>query len=180
MLFRSGEAHDAYGEGRYRQGFRAGEEDRGYKPAIMICKGNGYTEASYAKAIGNGANGISVATEFIEGAKGVEISDAFKEFSKEAMNGHSAEAFTVVAIYGFFERSTIILSLAQDILLNCLREAIPVRSIRYNVGNFFQLSISVFHRDPQRCPANHGAVHSHGVPTCGWRSRSRRISNPRR
>ena len=72
--------------------------EQGYKPAIMVCKGNGYTESSYAKAIGNGANGISVATEFIEGSKGDEISDAFKEFSKESMNGHSAEAFTVVYV----------------------------------------------------------------------------------
>lgn len=70
--------------------------EQGYKPSIMIVKANGYTEADYVSAMGNKLNGIMMATEFIEGAKGVEISDGFKAFSGESMNGHSAEAFTVV------------------------------------------------------------------------------------
>lgn len=83
--------------------------EQGYKPALMIAKANGYTEADYVAAMGNKMNGILLATEFIEGARGVEISDGFKEFSGEAMNGHSAEAFTVVytiaqAIYNITER----------------------------------------------------------------------------
>ncbi len=70
--------------------------EQGYKPGIMIVKANGYTEADYVAAVGGKLNGITMATEFIEGAKGADISDAFKEFSGEAMNGHSAEAYTVV------------------------------------------------------------------------------------
>ena len=83
--------------------------EQGYKPPIMIAKGNGYTESDYVAAMGNKLNGISLATEFIEGARGMEISDAFKEFSGEGMNGHSAEAFTVVytiaeAVYNITSR----------------------------------------------------------------------------
>lgn len=70
--------------------------EQDYKPALMIVKANGYSEADYVAAMGNKLNGVMMATEFIEGARGVEISDAYKEFSGEAMNGHSAEAFTVV------------------------------------------------------------------------------------
>lgn len=84
--------------------------EQGYKPNIMIVKGNGYTEADYVAAMGNKLNGIMMATEFIEGAKGIEISDGFKEFSGEAMNGHSAEAYTVVytiaeAVYNISSRN---------------------------------------------------------------------------
>ncbi len=70
--------------------------EQGYQPGIMIVKANGYTEADYVAAVGGKLNGIMMATEFIEGSKGSEISDGFKEFSGEAMNGHSAEAYTVV------------------------------------------------------------------------------------
>ena len=53
------------------------------------------TELTLKAALEN----IPLATEFIEGARGMEISDAFKEFSGEAMNGHSAESYTVVWIF---------------------------------------------------------------------------------
>ncbi len=83
--------------------------EQNYKPGIMIAKGNGYTEADYVASMGSKLNGIMLATEFIEGSKGQAISDGFKAFSGEAMNGHSAEAYTVVytiaeAIYNISSR----------------------------------------------------------------------------
>lgn len=83
--------------------------EQGYTPNLMIVKGNGYSEADYVKAMGGKQNGIMMATEFIEGSKGVEISDAYKAFSGEALNGHSAEALTVVytiaeAVYNITNR----------------------------------------------------------------------------
>lgn len=83
--------------------------EQDYKPALMLVKANGYTEADYVKAMAGKQNGIMMATEFIEGSKGVEISDAYKAFSGEALNGHSAEALTVVyviaeAIYNITSR----------------------------------------------------------------------------
>lgn len=83
--------------------------EQNYKPSMMIVKANGYTEADYVSAMGNKLNGILMATEFIEGAKGAEISRAYKESCGEAMNGHSAEAFTVVytiaeALYNVTDR----------------------------------------------------------------------------
>ena len=70
--------------------------EQGYTPSLMMVKANGYTEADYVKAMDGKQNGIMMATEFIEGSKGVDISDAYKEFCGEALNGHSAEAMTVV------------------------------------------------------------------------------------
>ena len=83
--------------------------EQGYKPGVMVVKANGYTEADYVAAVGSKLNGIAMATEFIEGAKGTDVSDAFKEFAGEAMNGHSAEAYTVVytiaeAVYNITSR----------------------------------------------------------------------------
>lgn len=83
--------------------------EQDYKPGLIIAKGNGYTESDYVAAMGNKLNGVCLATEFIEGARGMEISDGFKEFSGETMNGHSAEAFTVVytiaeAVYNITSR----------------------------------------------------------------------------
>ena len=83
--------------------------EQDYKPGLMIVKANGYTEADYVASVGNKLNGIMMATEFIEGSRGQDISDAYKEFSGEALNGHSAEAFTVVytiaeAVHNIAER----------------------------------------------------------------------------
>jgi ABC-type branched-chain amino acid transport systems, periplasmic component len=73
--------------------------EQSYAPKLMICKGNGYTEPSYTAAVSKMAEGITVATEFVAGTKGKEISDGYKAAYNADMNGHSAEAFTVVEIY---------------------------------------------------------------------------------
>lgn len=57
--------------------------EQGYKPNIMIAK----------------ANGILTATEFLPGDKGTKVSDTFKAKYGVDMNGHSAEAYTVVWIF---------------------------------------------------------------------------------
>lgn len=61
---------------------------------MIICKGNGFTEAAYLDGVGSLANGIVVATEFVVGSKGQEVTDKYKEKYGEDMNGHSAEAYT--------------------------------------------------------------------------------------
>jgi branched-chain amino acid transport system substrate-binding protein len=69
-------------------------KEQGYQPPIIICKGNGFTEPSYLKAVGSSANDIVVATEFVVGSKGKDVTDKYKELYGEDMNGHSAEAYT--------------------------------------------------------------------------------------
>lgn len=83
--------------------------EQDYKPGIMIVKANGYTEADYVAAVGDKLNGIMMATEYIEGSKAPEMDAEYKEFAGEALNGHSAEALTVVwtiaeALYNITER----------------------------------------------------------------------------
>lgn len=102
--------------------------EQGYKPSIMIVKANGYTEADYVSAMGNKLNGIMMATEFIEGAKGAEISDAFKAFSGEAMNGHSAEAFTVV--YTIAEALYNITSRGEEVTRDAMKNELSTISIK--------------------------------------------------
>lgn len=68
--------------------------EQGYKPNMIICKGNGFTEAAYLEGAGSLANGIVVATEFVVGSKGKEITDKYAEKYGEDVNGHSAEAYT--------------------------------------------------------------------------------------
>lgn len=68
--------------------------EQGYKPNMVICKGNGFTEAAYLEGVGSLANGIVVATEFVVGSKGQEVTDKYLEKYGEDMNGHSAEAYT--------------------------------------------------------------------------------------
>lgn len=68
--------------------------EQGYNPNMIICKGNGFTEAAYLDGVGSLANGIVVATEFVVGSKGQEVTDKYKEKYGEDMNGHSAEAYT--------------------------------------------------------------------------------------
>lgn len=74
--------------------------EQSYAPALMICKGNGYTEPSYKEAVAaTMAKGITVATEFVAGTRGNEINDGFKAKYNVDLNGHSAEAFTVVQVF---------------------------------------------------------------------------------
>lgn len=68
--------------------------EQGYQPNMIICKGNGFTEAAYLEGVGSLANGIVVATEFVVGSKGQEITDKYAEKYGEDINGHSAEAYT--------------------------------------------------------------------------------------
>lgn len=68
--------------------------EQGYKPNMIICKANGFTEAAYIPGVGGLGNDIVVATEFVVGSKGVEVTDKFFEKYGEQMNGHSAEAYT--------------------------------------------------------------------------------------
>ncbi|MCD7735510.1 MAG: ABC transporter substrate-binding protein [Lachnospiraceae bacterium] len=68
--------------------------EQGYSPSMIICKGNGFTEAAYLEGVGSLANGVVVATEFVVGSKGEEITDKYYELYGEDMNGHSAEAYT--------------------------------------------------------------------------------------
>lgn len=83
--------------------------EQNYKPGLMIVKANGYTEADYVAAMGSKLNGIMMATEYIEGSKSPEMAEEYKAFAGEALNGHSAEALTVVwtiaeALYNITER----------------------------------------------------------------------------
>lgn len=73
--------------------------EQGYKPQIMIAKANGYTETSYLESVGNQANGILFATEYVPGEKSKAVYDGFKAKYGVALNGHSAEAYTVVWIF---------------------------------------------------------------------------------
>ena len=102
--------------------------EQGYKPGIMIVKANGYTEADYVASMGNKLNGIMMATEFIEGAKGVEISDGFKEFCGDAMNGHSAEAFTVV--YTIAEALNNITTRGEEVTRDAMKDELSKISIK--------------------------------------------------
>lgn len=72
--------------------------EQGYKPDMIICKGNGFTEGAYLKGAGSLANGIVVATEFVVGSKGQEITDKYAEKYGEDVNGHSAEAYTTTCV----------------------------------------------------------------------------------
>lgn len=69
-------------------------QEQGYKPPVIICKGNGFTESAYLQSVGNHANGIIVATEFVVGTKGDDINAKYNEKYGEDFNGHSAEAYT--------------------------------------------------------------------------------------
>ena len=69
-------------------------QEQGYKPPVIICKGNGFTESAYLSSVGNLANGIIVATEFVVGTKGDDINAKYNEKYGEDFNGHSAEAYT--------------------------------------------------------------------------------------
>lgn len=69
-------------------------QEQGYKPPVIICKGNGFTESAYLESVGSHANGIIVATEFVVGTKGDEINAKYNEKYGEDFNGHSAEAYT--------------------------------------------------------------------------------------
>lgn len=69
-------------------------KEQGYLPPMVICKGNGFSEASYLRAVEGSANGIVLATEFVVGSKGQEITDKYFSLYNEDMNGHSAEAYT--------------------------------------------------------------------------------------
>lgn len=102
--------------------------EQGYKPGIMIVKANGYTEADYVSAMAGKQNGIMMATEFIEGAKGVEISDAFKAYANEGMNGHSAEAFTVV--YTIAEALNNITSRGEEPTREAMKDELAQISIK--------------------------------------------------
>ncbi|PXV91617.1 amino acid/amide ABC transporter substrate-binding protein (HAAT family) [Lachnotalea glycerini] len=73
--------------------------EQGYKPQIMIAKGNGYSETSYLESTGAQANGILFATEYLQGEKSQDIYDRFMQKYNVALNGHSAEAYTVVWIF---------------------------------------------------------------------------------
>lgn len=102
--------------------------EQGYKPAIMIAKANGYTESSYLPSVGGLANGILTATEFLPGDKGVKVSDAFKAKYGVDMNGHSAEAYTVVWIF-----KTALQNLAdagKDITSEALKEELSTLEIK--------------------------------------------------
>lgn len=102
--------------------------EQNYKPGIMIVKANGYTESDYVAAMNGKQNGIMMATEFIEGAKGVEISDGFKAACGEAMNGHSAEAFTVV--YTIAEAVNNIAARGEEVTREALKEELEAISIK--------------------------------------------------
>lgn len=101
--------------------------EQGYNPGLMLVKANGYTEADYVKAMNGKQNGIMMATEFIEGSKGVEISDAYKESCGEALNGHSAEALTVV--YVIAEAVYNITSRGEEVSREALRDELAQISI---------------------------------------------------
>lgn len=69
-------------------------QEQGYKPPMVICKGNGFTESAYISSVGSHSNGVVVATEFVVGTKGDDINAAYKDKYGEDFNGHSAEAYT--------------------------------------------------------------------------------------
>lgn len=102
--------------------------EQNYKPGLMIVKGNGYTEADYVNSVGSKLNGITMATEFIEGSKGADISDAYKEFAGEALNGHSAEALTVV--YTIAEALYNITSRGEEVTRDAMQAELSQISIK--------------------------------------------------
>lgn len=73
--------------------------EQGYKPELMIAKANGFTETSYLESVGNQANGILFATEYVPGEKSRDVYDGFMNKYGVALNGHSAEAYTVIWIF---------------------------------------------------------------------------------
>ena len=74
--------------------------EQGYKPNIFVCKATGYIDPTFIPNAGGAANGIFTATEWAaDMSKGSETNKAFKEKYGINMNGHSAEAYTVLWIF---------------------------------------------------------------------------------
>ncbi|HBP24752.1 MAG TPA: ligand-binding protein, receptor family [Oribacterium sp.] len=75
-------------------------KEQNYQPPIIIGKANGFADPSYIPATGNLANGITTVVEFNPDLKkGVETNKKFKAEYDVDMNGHSAEAYTVVWLF---------------------------------------------------------------------------------
>ena len=71
--------------------------EQGYKPGIFVCKATGYIDPTFIPNAGGYANGIYTATEWAaDMSKGAEVNKGFNEVYGIDMNGHSAQAYTVV------------------------------------------------------------------------------------
>ena len=71
--------------------------EQGYKPGIFVCKATGYIDPTFIPNAGAYANGIYTATEWAaDMSKGAEVNKGFNEVYGIDMNGHSAQAYTVV------------------------------------------------------------------------------------
>ena len=75
-------------------------KEQNYQPPIVIGKANGFADPSYVPATGALANGITTVVEFNPDLKkGIETNKRFKAEYDVDMNGHSAEAYTVVWLF---------------------------------------------------------------------------------
>lgn len=72
-------------------------KEQNYQPSIVIGKANGFADPSYIPATQGISNGICTVVEYNPDMnKGVELNKKFKAVYDVDMNGHSAEAYTVV------------------------------------------------------------------------------------
>lgn len=75
-------------------------KEQNYNPPIIIAKANGFADPSYIPATEGISNGITTLVEFNpDMKKGVETNERFKAEYDVDMNGHSAEAYTVVWLF---------------------------------------------------------------------------------
>lgn len=75
-------------------------KEQDYHPPIVIGKANGFADPSFIPATEGLSNGITTVVEFNPDLKkGVDTNAAFKKEFDVDMNGHSAEAYTVVWLF---------------------------------------------------------------------------------
>lgn len=107
--------------------------EQGYKPPVIICKGNGFTESAYLESVGEHANGIIVATEFVVGTKGDDINAKYKEKYGEDFNGHSAEAYTTTWV--IIDALKSIVDNGEDISRETIQQAMKNIKIENEFSN---------------------------------------------
>lgn len=75
-------------------------KEQDYHPPIIIGKANGFADPSFIPATEGLSNGITTVVEFNPDLKkGIETNAEFKKEFQVDMNGHSAEAYTVVWLF---------------------------------------------------------------------------------
>ncbi len=75
-------------------------KEQQYTPNMIVAKANGFTDPSFITNLGEMANGVASVVEFNSDlVNGVEINEDFEAATGVVMNGHSAEAYTVVWLF---------------------------------------------------------------------------------